>query len=310
MAGIWYKFTATAAGEIGAGILNDSTPIVVFYSAPNENVTSGQELTHVDQATNPCENSNFALIETTIGVTYYIYMKNLVVSDVIINTEEVFAAPPNDHITNATNLNGLEDYIDYDVHFLMVTGIDDSGQSGCDSVSAPGVWYKFTADIDGQVVVGIGTPVNESAVIFYEGPNEDVTSGTELTYVDQPSNPCGIGNLSSIMATAGTTYYILAATPRPRGTVSINLSGILLGVPENTIEGFSYFPNPVTNEINLNAKSAIDEVTIYNLLGQKVFSEKPNSTRKVIDMSFLQTGLYVMHITSEGKSASYKIVKK
>ena len=309
VAGIWYKFTATASGEIGAGITNDSTPIVVFYTAPNEEATSGQELTHGDQPTNPCENSNFATIQTTIGITYYIFMKNLLISDVIINTGEIFAAPPNDLIQNAIDLNGLEDYTDPNVHFLMATSSDDNGQNGCDTQSTQGVWYKFTADVNGQVVAGISIDPSNGAIIFYSAPNENATSGTELTHVNQPTNACGPGNLSSIIAEAGTTYYIITGTNEGKASVSVNLSGIL-GVSENTIEGFSFYPNPVTNEINLNAKSIIDEVTIFNLVGQQVASEKIGSTHRSIDLSHLNSGFYVMNVSSEGISESFKIVKK
>lgn len=312
VAGVWYKFTATAVGEIGAGLTNDDSGIIVFYTAPNENVTTGQELTHVDQASNPCDNSNFALIETTTGTTYYIYIKNNIVSDVIINTEEIFAIPANDLVENAINLNGLEDYFDSDVHFLVATSDNDGGQNGCDTDPAKAVWYKFTALTDGEVVAGIGLVQGAGGVVFYTAANENATTGSDLTWVNQGSNPCGPNNLSSIEATAGTTYYLLAAaiTGIPEADVSVNLSGIILGIKENVIDGFTYYPNPVSSEINLSAKSKIEEVTIYNLLGQKVFAEKPNVTRKGLDISYLQTGMYVMHVTSEGKSASYKIVKK
>ncbi len=306
--GVWYKFTATASGEIGAGLLNHVSPIIIFYSAPNANATSGSELTHVDQPQNPCDYSNFALITTTISTTYYIFIANEIISTVVINTEEIFAAPPNDHITNAINLNGLEDYNDPDVHFLIATPTDDNGMSGCDG-GVVAVWYKFTAAIDGQVIAGIGNPADKSVIIFYEAPNENVSSGTELTWVDQATNPCGLNNLSSIMATAGTSYYILAANLLPSGTVSINLSGIL-GIPEKALDDFTYYPNPVTNEINLSAKTTIDEVSIFNLMGQKVFFEKLNTSKKSIDLSNLQSGMYVMKVTAEGNTASYKILKQ
>jgi hypothetical protein len=313
VAGIWYKFTATAVGEIGAGIFSPDSPIIVFYSSPNANATSGQELTHVNQTSNPCENGDFALIETSVGTHYYIYMKNNTVSNIHINSEEIFAVPENDLIENAISLNGLEDFFDEDIHFLIATNTGDNGQSGCDTDPVKAVWYKFTATIDGQVVAGIDTPPAGGGVVFYTAADDNATSGSELSWVDQPTNPCGPNNLSSINATAGTTYYLLAAKVGAFATgyadVSINLAGIL-GVSDNLIEGFSFYPNPVTSEINLEAKAAIDEVIIFNLLGQKVLAEKSNSTRKVVDMSFLQTGLYVMHVSSEGKSATYKILKK
>jgi len=308
--GVWYKFTATAAGVIGAGINPYVVPAVVFYTAPNLNATSGQELTWVDQPTNPCDNGNFSSITTTPGTSYYIFVKNNVVADVMINLDQVFAVPANDFIENAIGLNDLEDYFQPNIHFLMATYENDNGQNGgCDTQTSPGIWYKFTAEVDGQVIGGISSGAGSSAIIFYTADNENATTGADLTWVDQPTNLCQANNLTSIMATGGTTYYVFVGTNFPFADFSINLSGIL-GTQDQSLEGFQFYPNPVTNEINLSAVAQIDEVTIFNLLGRKIYAENSNSTHRSIDLSFLETGLYIMNVTSNGASASFKIVKE
>lgn len=82
-----------------------------------------------------------------------------------------------------------------------------------------------------------------------------------------------------------------------------------MGISENVIEGFEFYPNPVTNEINLSAKTTIDQISILNILGQKVYSEKMNATNYRIDLSALEPGMYIMTASSEEITASYKIVK-
>ncbi|MBA3986749.1 MAG: hypothetical protein H0X63_09310, partial [Flavobacteriales bacterium] len=52
--GIWYKFTATASGTAVALMVNPSGSVVIFFSGPAQGVTSGMQLFHVNQATNPC----------------------------------------------------------------------------------------------------------------------------------------------------------------------------------------------------------------------------------------------------------------
>lgn len=310
-AGIWYKFTATAEGEIAAGLTNAVNGAIIFYSAPNGNATSGEALTHVDQVTNPCDFGDFALITTTVGTTYYIFVQNSELSTVLINTEEIFAPPVNDLVENAISLNGLEDYFDPGVHYLVATSDNDGGQSGCDTNPAKAVWYKFTATIDGQVVAGISLPEGVGGVVFYSAVDENATSGAELTWVDQPTNACGVHNLSSIMATAGTTYYLLAAVVgnNPKADISVNLSGIL-GIGEQTINGLTYYPNPVKNEIHLSAKTMLESISIHNILGQQVYSEKGSETRRTIELSFLDAGLYVITVSSEGTTESFKVVKQ
>jgi len=309
LAGIWYKFTATSAATVTANLITNGSGWVVFFSAPNENVTSGLELTYTPSPNNSCGGGIEKSIETEPGTTYYIYMRSPSLNaDVSIDLGGAIA-PINDFIENAIDLNGFEDYSDQDVPFSFATSLNDGGQAGCDTQNSPGVWYKFSASIDGQVVAGIGIGPNDGSIIFYSALNENVTSGEELTYVPQQTNTCGPGNLSSIMAQAGTTYYIITGTNDAKATVSINLSGIL-ATNENFLEGFSYYPNPVTNEINLTSKSNIDEVSFFNVVGQKVLSKKLGATHHSIDLSTLQTGLYIMEVSARRKTATYKIVKK
>lgn len=306
-AGIWYKFTPTKNGTVTAEIMSPAQPIAVFFVGPTPNANSGAELSYVDQVTNPCDNSNISSINAIAGLHYYIFMKNDIMSNIEINIFDALLAPENDLIADATSLNGFEDFVDPDVHFLATTINGDMGGVGCPA-AVPGIWYKFTAEIDGQVIAGLSTVDNQSALIFYEAPDENVTDATELTHVVQPSNPCGASNLTSIDAEAGKTYYLLAATIEAYGTVSINLSAIL-GNSDTQLQGFSYYPNPVSNELNLQAQNNIEEVSLYSITGNRIFFDKPGNPRLVMNLSSLSAGIYVMQVTSEGKTASYKIIK-
>ena len=125
---VWYKFTATKTGTVGAQISPANNAAVIFYSAPNENVTDGSELTYINSQDNPCDYNQLASIEAIEGNTYYIYMTNEITAHVSVYSSQVFATPENDLITNATNLNEEDaQYVDEDIHFLMATNTDDGG---------------------------------------------------------------------------------------------------------------------------------------------------------------------------------------
>jgi len=207
-------------------------------------------------------------------------------------------------------LNGLEDYVDTDVHFSMATFTNDFGQSGCNSGEAPAVWYKFTAQIDGQVVAGIGSDPASSAIIFYEAPDETVEQGTELTWVDQPTNSCGMGNIRSIMAETGKTYYLLAAALEPYADVSVNLSGILgTGTIIDTPD-LSFYPNPTTSVLNIKSSHTIDSIRLVNMLGQEVLSSRIDATEKTIEVAHLSNGMYIAEVKSGSYSQTFKIIKR
>jgi uncharacterized repeat protein (TIGR01451 family) len=68
---------------------------------------------------------------------------------------------------------------------------------------------------------------------------------------------------------------------------------------------FSLYPNPTTNELNINLKSAIEinSIQIYNTIGQLVTVQTGNALK--VDVSNLKTGNYFIKInTNEGFSTS------
>jgi hypothetical protein len=68
---------------------------------------------------------------------------------------------------------------------------------------------------------------------------------------------------------------------------------------------FSLYPNPTTNELNINLKSAIEinSIQIYNTIGQLVTVQTGNALK--VDVTHLKTGNYFIKInTNEGYSTS------
>jgi Secretion system C-terminal sorting domain len=73
---------------------------------------------------------------------------------------------------------------------------------------------------------------------------------------------------------------------------------------------FSYYPNPAKNELNLSAAQNISKVSLFNILGQNVLSETVDANQKQINVSNLQKGVYVMEVTIDNATQSFKIVKQ
>ncbi len=71
----------------------------------------------------------------------------------------------------------------------------------------------------------------------------------------------------------------------------------------------SIYPNPSVGVFNFLSQVAISEITIYNVLGEVVYSEKVNSNRIKMDLKNQPTGIYFYKITDEnGVSKSGKII--
>lgn len=88
------------------------------------------------------------------------------------------------------------------------------------------------------------------------------------------------------------------------------LCGESLGINEATLKSFTYFPNPVTNTLNMKAQSTIQNVSIYNMLGQEVLRTSPNTLNSEVDMSSLQTGAYFVKVTINDATDTIRVIKQ
>ena len=75
----------------------------------------------------------------------------------------------------------------------------------------------------------------------------------------------------------------------------------------HNIEGFKTYPNPVSNgRFTISSSSQTKkEVSLFNVLGKKVFSSSFSGLKKNIDISNLSTGIYILKV-AEGTSVSTK----
>ncbi len=80
----------------------------------------------------------------------------------------------------------------------------------------------------------------------------------------------------------------------------------ILGIEDNAIEDFVFTPNPATNIINIEGNSTQLQVSIYDTLGRKLFSQ---NVMNQLDVSWLQSGTYIVQLTDGTKSTTSKLIK-
>lgn len=73
---------------------------------------------------------------------------------------------------------------------------------------------------------------------------------------------------------------------------------------------FSYFPNPVKNELNIVSEKMIEKVRIHSILGELIFESDYNSGNIKIDFSRYPNSMYVFTVFSNDKVGSFKILKE
>ncbi|MCA0152773.1 FG-GAP-like repeat-containing protein [Winogradskyella vincentii] len=73
---------------------------------------------------------------------------------------------------------------------------------------------------------------------------------------------------------------------------------------------FTYYPNPVKNTLTLNAQNNIENVRVFNMLGQEIISVKPKTIDSELDMSRLETGTYFIQVTIANVTKTVRVVKQ
>ena len=127
-------------------------------------------------------------------------------------------------------------------------------------------------------------------------PTVAVTPATAFT---------NLGGFMFRQDSSNTTPTIIADELRIDATPNFTL-----GVNNNNITGLKIYPNPVSNgtlfiETSANAEKT---VTVFDVLGKQVLNT--TTSNNAINVASLHTGVYIVNITEEGKTASRKLVIK
>lgn len=83
-----------------------------------------------------------------------------------------------------------------------------------------------------------------------------------------------------------------------------------VGLNTNVFEGLTFYPNPVTETLNLKVDAKVEKVEFINVLGESVKTVTPNTMQTKINVSSLNKGVYFMKVTVKGNEKTYRLIKK
>ena len=83
-----------------------------------------------------------------------------------------------------------------------------------------------------------------------------------------------------------------------------------LGIRDSLLKTITISPNPFSNEVEIKSTSAIDikTITVYDITGKNVYSSLENL--RIVDLSSLESGIYILNLKTETQNASFKIIKQ
>ena len=87
--------------------------------------------------------------------------------------------------------------------------------------------------------------------------------------------------------------------------------GSPLSVAKDEIEGFNLYPNPVSNgKFSISTvKNLIKNIELYDVMGKMVLSSSVRNEES-INISNLNSGIYVLKVEENSKNATRKLIIK
>ncbi|WP_299122378.1 choice-of-anchor J domain-containing protein [uncultured Winogradskyella sp.] len=244
--------------------------------------------------------------------------------DVVLGPFVLDCPPANDDIAAAiaitvdegfcdgTNTNGTNLY----------TSDSGEGAGSCfnGGVADDDVWFTFTVP-SGTATVDVSTDFTGGTLLDSEIAVYSGTSGSLVELgCSQDEGTTILSNgfswnslITDLAVTVGETYYVqVAGYNANAGTFCLDVSTnqVLSTTDLENESAFTYYPNPVENTLTLNAQNTIENVTVFNVLGQEVLRAVPNAVDSELDMSNLQAGAYFVKVTIANVTKTVRVIKQ
>ena len=189
----------------------------------------------------------------------------------------------------------------------QLSGTIYTGNNDCPSCTAPTDFageYAYQNNVDGALLTWNCAYTPSKFKIYRSADGQEYTpiatiDGSLNEYFDA----VGVANEYYYRVTA----FSSACESDPAHTAS-NTDYVVvevLAVPENSVNARVY-PNPTTGNVKIEAP-ALNNVTVFNLVGQKVYEEAVSGDECVVNMKDFGCGIYMVKIQSANGFTTQKV---
>lgn len=172
-------------------------------------------------------------------------------------------------------------------------------------VTADNDYFKFTVTDNVNAIVNISSIVTSAM------------NGTILnsagTAVGASQNNSG-ATISFTRTLAPGDYYLKLTSTNPTNTnyttpYQFNIT-TTLSADDTSFESFVFYPNPVKDILNLE-NITLSKATVYSVLGQLIETKTfENATSNTLDLSSLESGIYLIVLENDSQQKTIKVVKE
>jgi len=169
------------------------------------------------------------------------------------------------------------------------------------------IWNRALPQTEIQNNLNCELPTGQTGLLLYYKFNQGAANGinTGLTTISDLSgnNNNGVLNNFSLSGSASNWVDNSIITSGTTCSPFLNVNSF-----EN--ETFKAYPNPVKDVLFLTNNHEMDEVVVYNMVGQTLISKQIENIEANIDLSSLAKGNYFVKIIANGKAQTVKIIKE
>jgi hypothetical protein len=272
--------------------------------------------------------SPLLLTSLASGTTYDAYIRTNCGSgnySTALNVQfDTVAVPPaNDTCATAAPLTVAGTFEEGATVFSDTAASTDSNVGpSCQDLYDNDVWFTVVVPADGNLTIETaqeaGSDNDDTIVAAFTG-----TCGalTEVGCNDDNEDSDNDGYFSKLDLTGltpGSTIYVgvwqfsfaIFGDPLLTGPFRISAYNESLSTGDFNKNKLTYYPNPVTDFLNLSYDQDITDVTVTNMLGQQVLTKSINDTNTQLDLSGLSQGTYLVRVNTTDATKIVKVVKQ
>lgn len=175
--------------------------------------------------------------------------------------------------------------------------------------NANGCSTSATSSLTANAISALPSAVSPQTFTAGQTLADLVVTGNGLIWYSDATGATVIPNTTLLVS--GTTYYVSQTVVGSCESIRLPIQADLaLGTPLYELSNLRYYPNPVKDVLNLSYIKNISDVSVFNILGQKVISKLLNSSEYQLDMSNLSAGTYLVKIRVDNMIKTVKVTKK
>ncbi|EMY3584414.1 T9SS type A sorting domain-containing protein [Flavobacterium psychrophilum] len=254
------------------------------------------------------------------STTYYFHVRTVCAGSTYspwstVSFTTIATPPSNDNCSTATVLVPGVNFSSNSIVGTNVGATTSVGEvaPGCASYLGGDVWYSVTVPASGSLTFENNTElggITDTGGAVYSG------SCGSLALISCNDSSSLAGNDHPLITVTSRTpgevlyYRVWEYGNNSFGQFKVSTYDASLSAQSFDMAGFSAYPNPVNEVLNLSYTKEISNVSVHNLLGQEVMAKAVNASQSKIDMSNLSNGTYLVKVTVDGLVKTLKVVKQ